>query len=329
MKRGLVVGKFYPPHLGHSYLIETGAAAVDDLVVVVCDREGQTIPAELRADWLRTMHPDVTVIVVPDIEVDDDSELWAGYTKLFLGYVPDVVFTSEDYGYTYAQELGSEHVQVDRARVHIPISATMVRKNPFAVWEYLHPCVREYFVKRICIVGAESTGTTTLAQDLAKHYETLWVPEYGRLYSEAKQFADAHGASWESTEFVHIAEAQSAMEDTLATCANKLLICDTNAFATMLWHERYMDAANDIVEKIASQRKQLYDLYIVTGDEIPFVQDGLRDGEAIRHQMHESFELRVADQDIPYYVLRGSREERKREAIAVCDELLASSCISN
>ncbi|MBV9849921.1 MAG: adenylyltransferase/cytidyltransferase family protein [Armatimonadetes bacterium] len=62
--RGLVIGKFYPPHRGHKFLIETARAQVDHLTVIVCDRDTQTIPAERRAAWLREIHPDVDVTVI-------------------------------------------------------------------------------------------------------------------------------------------------------------------------------------------------------------------------------------------------------------------------
>ena len=172
MTNGLVIGKFYPPHRGHKYLINCAAKRVDHLVVVVCHLAGQKIHGEQRAAWLREIHPNVEVRVVHDIEEDDNSEAWAKYTKEFLGYVPDYVFTSEDYGDAYCHHLGAKHIQVDKERLHVPISATKVRSNPLQHWKFLEPCVRAHFVKRICVVGAESTGTTTMARALAEHYQT-------------------------------------------------------------------------------------------------------------------------------------------------------------
>src|SRR5262245_30498722 len=139
-------------------------------------------------------------------------------------------------------------------------------------------------VKRVVIIGSESSGTTTLARALAEHYHTVWVPEYGRVYSEGRQYA---GQPWRSDEFVHIATEQIRMEDTLARHANKVLICDTDAFATSIWHERYMGAASDDVRAIAAGRK--YDLYVVTDVDIPFVQDDIRDGESFRQWMQGRF----------------------------------------
>jgi NadR type nicotinamide-nucleotide adenylyltransferase len=283
----------------------------------VCDKEGQSIPAALRASWIAELVPDARVIVIPDTLADDDSEGWARYTKEVLGFTPEAVFTSEDYGDAYAHFLGSTHVQVDKQRVAVPVSGTKVRANALAEWEHIDPPVRAHFAKRVAIVGAESTGTTTLARSLAAHYETAWVPEYGRLYSEGKMTSKNE---WSSTEFVHVARTQNAMEDMLARSANKILVCDTNAFATTLWHERYLGHMSEAVAKEAEGRH--YDLVILTGDEIPFVQDGTRDGEHIRHAMHVRFYEELQKLGIPFLLVRGTPEERLAAATAACDTLI-------
>jgi HTH-type transcriptional regulator, transcriptional repressor of NAD biosynthesis genes len=187
--RGLVIGKFYPPHLGHKFLIDTASAQVERLDVLICARPEQTIPGELRAQWLREIHPTACVRAIEDPGEDENSQFWAKYTIQILGRAPDVVFTSEDYGEAYARFLNCRHVMVDRKRACVPISARAIRNAPSRYWDYMEPCVRAYYAKRISIVGAESTGTTTLARELAAHYNTVWVPEYGREYCENLQAA--------------------------------------------------------------------------------------------------------------------------------------------
>lgn len=319
-KRGLVIGKFYPPHRGHKYLIDTAKAQCEELTVILCWKNSETISGFLRAEWLKKIHPDVYVKVVEDNKLaDDDSKGWAKFTLDVLGYVPDAVFTSEAYGDPYASFMGATHVLVDRARTFIPISATTVRKDPLAAADFLEPCVRAYFARRVCVLGAESTGTTTLAKDLAKHYQTVWVPEFGRIYSEGKLFAGKE-AEWRSEEFVTIARAQGELEDKLAESSNGLVICDTDAFATSVWHERYMNNKSEEVERIASERS--YDLYILTGDEIPFVQDGTRDGEHIRNKMHERFIKKFEETQRQLIVVSGAPEERVRQSVAAIDQIL-------
>lgn len=108
---GLVIGKFYPPHRGHHYLIETALRHVEHLDVLVCVREDQSIPGGLRRQWIQEVHPTATVRAIEDIGEDDNSELWAAYTIRILGRAPDFVFTSEGYGDAYARFLGCTHVE--------------------------------------------------------------------------------------------------------------------------------------------------------------------------------------------------------------------------
>ncbi len=319
MKKGLVVGKFYPFHSGHAYLISTALKNSDRVVVLVVDKSTQVFSGEERAGWIREAFPDVDIRVVRDIERDDDSAMWAEYTIEILGYAPDVVFTSEDYGIAYAKFLGAEHFLVDKERVTFPISGTKVRENPYLTWEFLSKPVRASLVRRIAIVGAESTGTTTLSRALAQHFHTVWVPEFGRLYSEGKVTSDT---AWETEEFARIARAQNSLEDGLARFANKILICDTNAWATRLWHERYLGRLDPSVDALARHRH--YDLVILTGDEIPFEQDGLRDGEHIRHAMQKRFRELLRSEGIPHMLLSGSHEARLAKAIQMCESLLVS-----
>ena len=208
---------------------------------------------------------------------------------------------------------------VDRQRLQVPCSGTLVRTNPLEHLAFLAPRMRAYYVKRICVLGAESTGTTTMAQALAEHYHTVWVPEYGREYSEIKMAKDYTG-EWTSDEFVHIAQEQARREDEAARIVNGVLICDTDPFDTTLWHLRYTGRRNAEVEDIARARH--YDLYLLTGDEIPFIQDGLRDGEHIRHTMHQQFIEELTATERHWELLCGSHPERLARAITLIDYLL-------
>jgi NadR type nicotinamide-nucleotide adenylyltransferase len=319
--RSVVIGKFYPPHRGHKLLIDAALARSRHVTVIVCAKPTDAIPGELRGAWLREIHPAAEVMVIDDRYDENDTAVWAANTVRWLGGPPDAVFTSEDYGGPYARAMGCVHVSVDRDRRAVPCSGTAVRRDPFANWEFLEPPVRAWFAKWVCVLGAESTGTTTLAQSLAEHYGTVWVPEYGRDYS-AEKFARGE-TEWTTDEFVRIAAEQSRREDAAARDANRVLVCDTNAFATRLWHRRYVGFESDAVKAVADRAR--CDLYLLTGDEIPFVQDGLRDGEHVRHEMHGWFEEALRAQPVPWRLVRGSPAERLAAATAAVDELFAGS----
>ena len=320
MTRGLVIGKFYPPHRGHKHLIDTGRAQVDELTVIVCGKEDQRPGGADRAAWLQEIHPDARVLLVDDCLDPDDSRAWAEYSVQCLGFVPDVVFTSEEYGERFAHFLGCRHVLVDHARRAMPISGTQVRADPLGSWEFLEPPVRGYYAKRICLVGAESTGKTTLARRLADHYGTVWVPEFGREFSERKLAQDG-AYHWTSEEFATIARTQCEREDAAARRANRVLICDTDAFATGVWHQRYLGGRSAAVEAIAAAHR-CPDLYLVTDVDTPFVQDGTRDGEAIRGWMHGTFLEELRRWNRPYRLIHGPFPERFRTAVEVVDEVL-------
>ena len=319
-KRGLIVGKFYPPHRGHKYLIDAGRAQVHQLSVIVCQKPNEQPPGELRAAWLREIYPDVKVLLIDDVYDEQDSKIWAENSIRWLGFVPDVVFTSEDYGDRFAHYLGCQHVLIDKARSIVPVSGTKVRSAPLRYWEYLETPVRGWYAKRVCLVGAESTGKTTLAQALAAHHQTVWVAEYGREYSERKLAAEG-SYNWSSEEFTHIAQVQCERENEAARKANKILICDTDAFATSIWHHRYLHKRSPAVEAIVTQHRRP-DLYLLTDVNTPFEQDGTRDGEAIRHWMHETFVEELTAQQRPFQFLTGSPEDRLASAIAMIDDLV-------
>jgi NadR type nicotinamide-nucleotide adenylyltransferase len=192
MKKAVVIGKFYPPHAGHHHLINTALANADHVTVFVCDAKGQSIPAKLRAAWLKEAHPTAHIRVIKDIGKDDDSPAWAAYTIQLLGYVPDLAFTSEDYGKPWCEAMRCEHYLVDKKRIKYPVSGTKVRGNPYAYWNYLSPPVRAYFAKRVCVLGAESTGTTTLSRALAKH-----TPNHERIKAYTTSLLRGRNNRWQ------------------------------------------------------------------------------------------------------------------------------------
>lgn len=317
MTTGLVIGKFLPPHRGHLYLIDVASAAVDHLDVIVAARDDQPIDGATRRAWMREIYPAINVVLVDDDIPDDGGErtsrAWAERTVEVLGSAPDVVFTSEDYGPRYAAFLGARHVGVDPRRSRFPVSGTAVRADPAAWWHLLEPCVRAWYVQRVALVGAESTGTTTLARALAAHYRTAWVPEYGRQFCEERQVTAGPAWEWETGHFVDIASRQQADEDAAARSSGPLLICDTDALATSIWHERYLGSRSKVVDSMASART--YALYILTSDDIPFVQDGTRDGEHLRSWMTQRFREKLARRREPWIEVTGTHEQRLAYAI--------------
>jgi HTH-type transcriptional regulator, transcriptional repressor of NAD biosynthesis genes len=148
---GLIVGRFCPPHLGHSFLIDAAVERCDDLVVFVNTRATEPIPGVLRAQWLADLHPKAHVVHVNhDLDTNfNDPHLWDEWMSLLsahwpLDEGPDALFSSEPYGAELASRFDAEPVVVDEARIAVPISATMIRDNPLAHLDFMAPAVRTW-----------------------------------------------------------------------------------------------------------------------------------------------------------------------------------------
>ncbi|RZL64351.1 MAG: transcriptional regulator [Variovorax sp.] len=352
---GLVIGKFYPPHAGHQLLIGAAASQCARVTVIAMAASHESIPLAVRMRWLRELHaalPNVVVTgIVDDIPVDYGNDaIWLAHVALMREALAGIdappvsaVFTSEPYGEELARHFDAMPVTLDTARLLAPISATRFRNDPSAYWDFIGAPVRADIAWRIVVVGAESTGTTTLSIALAQalrarggaHGLTRWVPEYGRALSVEKLAsaiaqAQLRGARrpgpedllWPSDEFTHIAATQNAMARDEAAVGGPLLVCDTDAFATAIWHERYVGHRSAAVEAIAEQDRGR--LYLLTHhDGVPFEDDGLRDGEAIREWMTKRFADRLADTGRRSVVLHGDRAQRLDAALRAIDALLA------
>ena len=174
-------------------------------------------------------------------------------------------------------------------------------------------------VKRVCLLGAESTGKSTLAGALAERFETVWNPEYGRPYTQHGRPA---GAPWVSWEFTHIARIHCWYEDFLATLANLVLFSDTDAFTTSLFHEVYLGTRATGFEELVDRR---YDLFVVCGLDVPWRHDGIREFEEQRRWMHERYLERARGSGSPWLLAEGNPEERLRLVGAEVVRVLAES----
>jgi len=339
---GMVVGKFYPPHAGHHHLITMAARGCDAVTVVVAPSTVESIPLELRLDWLREVHaatPHVRIVgVYDDAPVDyDDLAAWDAHCAVFRsmldGRPVDAVYSSEDYGPELARRFDATHVSVDPSRHAVAVSGTAIRADPVAHWHQLSAPVRGWLTRRVVVLGAESTGTTTLARALAAHFrlrggafaDTAWVPEYGRRLTELKMADLPAGQGvddlvWTRADFLRVARTQNADEDRAARASSPLLVCDTDSFATAIWEERYLGSSSPAVR--ASARKPA--LYLLTSHEgVPFEDDGMRDGEHLRAWMTGRLRASLAGAGVPWIELVGPYRNRLTSAVIACDALLA------
>lgn len=304
---GVTVGKFNPPHLGHLHLIRTGASMVDRLYVMLCDRPDQTVPAQRRLEWLADAVPDnVSIIVTPD-DLPPANEPWAQRALAILPERPGLVFTSEPWGQGWAGLVGARHHRVDVDRNVFPTSGSSLRAELSSNFGWLVPAARTDLSRRVVLIGAESTGKSTMAEALAAATGSVWVPEHGRWYWQGRRYRTDQ--SWESDEFRRIAMAQRRLEDDLARLStNGLVIADTDALVTSVWHERYIGSRDSRLDDAAAT--QAPDLYLVCRPDFDWVQDGTRKSLRHRAEMQRSVEDRAATSAARVVTLTGPHEQR-------------------
>lgn len=211
-----------------------------------------------------------------------------------------------------------------------------------ASWSDLDPVERAGFVRRVVIVGAESTGTTTLAGDLAGRLSVPWVPEFLRDYCEVR--ADEAGTIWDvvwtSADFDAVADGQDRIEAEVISAwvsdpdrsrpteGGPLVICDTDALATALWARRYLGApAPRFLERAAARPPALY--LLTSPEGVDFHQDGLRDGEHIRGEMTGWFRDTLREQAVPWVELTGDPATRVGLALGAIDRVLDEPIVFN
>lgn len=347
MKHGLVVGKFYPPHIGHHKLIEVALSECDLVTVAVCYSSVENISADDRVEWLSAEHPTAEFIkVFDDTPVEYTDETWNWFLEALMygldnrpGYrddsahnqsYPGIVYSGEDYAPEFARRLDGkydervfrqmseafpkvvEYRTVDRHE--LPVSASLFRSDPAKAWELLRPAAKAGLAKRIVMIGAESSGTTTLAKALAEHYDTVCVPEYGRYFDWAVGLTH----QWTDEDFIHIAQEQQRWEDNLARRSrNGLLICDTDAYATDMFSEVYLDHRAVGIEIMLRKA----DFYIITDHSgVEFVDDGQRVNGDKRGWMTNWF---TCNSPHPWILVKGPHEERLEFAVERIDALLS------
>lgn len=172
---------------------------------------------------------------------------------------------------------------------------------------------------KVVLFGPESTGKTTLSRQLARHYNTVWVPEYAREYLQRKW--NDERKTCEPHDLLPIAEGQMRMENELTKKATKILICDTDLLETKVYSEAYyIGHCDPILEKYALQNT--YDLYFLTYIDIPWEADDLRDKPGEREEMFMYFKDTLEKYGKNFIILKGNKKERLEKAINHIDTLL-------
>ncbi|MCD0465998.1 AAA family ATPase [Flavobacterium sp. ENC] len=311
-KVGLTLGKFAPFHKGHQLLIETAIDEVDELLVLIYDDPVINIPLATRAGWIREIYPEITVI--EGVNSPNDT----GYTPEIMKIQEDYVlgllgnrtishfYSSEPYGEHMSIALNAINRQVDVSRNIIPVSATKIRKDSFGHKEFIHPKVYRDLITKVVLLGAPSTGKTTLAEQLAAHFDTQWMPEYGREYWEQNQV----NKRLTLEDLLKIAEIHIEREDALVLQANRFLFSDTNAITTYLFSLDYHGTALSALENLAKTAEKRHDIIFVCDTDIPYDDTWDRSGDVKRKTFQQKIIEDLDARNLKYYMLKGTVAER-------------------
>lgn len=171
-------------------------------------------------------------------------------------------------------------------------------------------------VKRIAIIGPESTGKSETAQQLAQHYQTEWVPEYARFY------LDRLDREYEQDDLLEIAKGQLAWEDEKAHYAQDLLFCDTNLIVIKIWSDHKYGETNPWIEEQLESRK--YDYYLLNDIDLVWKPDPQREHPNLREHFFDVYNKYLQDRNLPYVIVSGHESERKRCAFEALDRFFRS-----
>ncbi len=288
-KTGMYGGSFDPLHIGHIHDIIRAAAVCEELYVMIswCDGREST-SKEMRYRWIHNnvKHlPNVKILLIEDKavskEVYNTDYYWekgAADIKRAIGKPIDAVFCGSDYyGSNRFESLyGDESDVVYFDRSEVPISSTDLRFDVYENWQYIPPICRPYYAKKVLIVGGESTGKTTLAQNLAIAYNSCYVPEIGR---ETCEIAGGEEYMNVSDLYENLVR-QKAEELRLLYQCNKLLFVDTDALTTRFYAE-FLLTNTEEVEKCGALADAIahindFDLVLFLEPTTEFVKDGTR-----------------------------------------------------
>lgn len=172
---------------------------------------------------------------------------------------------------------------------------------------------------RVVLYGPESTGKTTLAKQLAERFDTVWVPEFMRDYSQKKW--DRERKAVEKSDMLPIAVGQMQQENRLAPEANKVLICDTNLMELVVYSKAYYQGWVDPL-LLKPALKAQYDLYILTYIDVPWIKDDLRDRPNHRDWMFSLFKDTLDAYNLPYRTLKGNYTQRLDQAEEMIVQLI-------
>lgn len=325
-KVGMYGGSFDPLHIGHIHDIIKASSICEELYVIIswCDGREST-SKELRYRWIlnSTRHlPNVKIILMEDKAVSKEEyntnyywEKGAKDIKNAIGKPIDVVFCGDDYYGTNRFEslYCPESKVIYFERKEVPISSTEIREWASNHWDYIPNVCKSYYTRKVLIVGGESTGKSTLVQNLALAYNTNFVSEVGR-----DTCAYAGGEKYMTVDDLYENLLKQRINvDEAAKSSNRILFVDTDALTTKFYVNFLLDETsphaklcNELALAIHNINK--WDLVLFLEPTVDFVQDGTRSEEIASDREKYSNQIKALLQEngVRYTCLDGDYLDR-------------------
>ncbi|PZU09870.1 MAG: AsnC family transcriptional regulator [Sphingomonas sp.] len=260
------------------------------------------VPLPIRQAWLTELFPGADIVAR---EISAAPPRAASFAELVRAAVPgpiDVIYAGGGGQSAIAPLLGARFVELDHGQRTVPVSGAEVREDPLVAWPFLPAPVRPYFARTICLHGPESTGKSTLAPALARHFDTLYLPEYGRTYCEA------FGLALTMADLLAIGRTHAAMTRSTLRFCNRRLILDTDPLMTAAWAEMLFERSDPWFEAF----DETANLYLLLDIDMPWVDDGTRffgDPER-RRKFFDCSRDQLDRRGLPYVIISGPPEER-------------------
>ena len=320
-KIGMYGGSFNPLHLGHVNDIIEAANQCEKLYVVLSNtNDPNEIDHRERLMWLKTITSDmenVEVFEIFDKNTSKETYDWTLGAQDIKNYIKDkidVVFSGDDYkGRNIWESLYPESEVVYFPRDEINISSTQIRENPFKYYDYLPTIVQRHYVKKVCVIGTESCGKSTLVRNLAKYFNTTYVEEAGRFICDEAGGID----NMQKYHYFEILFKHKQLEKDALNNANRVLLIDTDSLITLYYYQ--LGFGNETqedkdFESIATAISHLndYDLYIFLEPDVKWVQDGTRTygDDDIRKENNDKLKKILDTNGIKYVSIKGNYQER-------------------
>ncbi len=333
-KTGMFGGSFDPLHIGHIDCMVRAASSCEELYIVLSySRVRDRIPMEYRYRWIYNSFKhmsNVKIILLEDFEKSKDAydteKAWtAGRDEVLskIGKPVDIVFCGSDYkgSNRYEKLYGCPVIYFDRQRW--PVSSTEIFDNPFRYWEYIPKIAQPYFVKKVLLIGGESTGKSTLAQNLALTYNTNFLAEVGR------DVCDAAGGVEElmiEEDFQEILLKHKVSEMEAVKDSNRILFVDTDALITKFFsHFLFTDPEilkrNDMLADAIAAINH-FDLVLFLLPTVAFVQDGTRNERLLEDREGYSDQIKALfdEKGIRYHEIGGDYQERYETAVKLMNQ---------